>query len=90
MTSCDHVVRGSCKILSEFPLIISFHPAKFGGQRHCARKKICFYHVTSRDFVIRESCDIRGEFPSSLVTTLRSLVIINLLKEEILKFPFVT
>ena len=46
-------------------------------------------HVTSRDFVIRESCDTMGEFPLSLVTTLQSLVIIDLLEEETLSFQFV-
>ena len=47
-------------------------------------------HVTSRDFVVRETCDTIGEFPSSLMTTLQSLVIIDLLEEEILTFQFVT
>ena len=54
-------------------------------------KKICYFfcHVTSRDFVVGESCDTMGGFPSSLVTTLKSLVIIDLLEEEILSFQFV-
>ena len=39
---------------------------------------------------LRESCNIMGEFPLSLLTTLLSLLIIDLLKEEILKFQFVT
>ena len=52
------------------PLIISLHPAKFGGHKRCAREETLFFvcHVTSRDFVVRESCDIMGEFPSSLVS----------------------
>ena len=33
--------------------------------------------------MVRESCDIMGEFSLSLVTTLQSLVIMNLLEEDI-------
>ena len=42
------------------PLIITLHPAKFGGHRLCAREKNPFFicHVTARDFWVRESCDI--------------------------------
>ena len=75
------------------PFIISLHLiAKFGGHRRCARKEILFfvYHVTSRDFVVRESCDTMGEFPWSSVTTLQSLLIIELLEEEMLSSHFVT
>ena len=74
------------------PLIISLHPAKFGGHRRCPREEILLFvsHVTSRDFVVRESCGIMDEFPSSLVTIMQSLVIIGLLKEEILRFQLVT
>ena len=73
-------------------LIISLHPAKFGGHKRCAGEEILLFvcHVTSRDFVVREACDTIGEFPSSLMTTLQSLVIIDLLEEEILTFQFVT
>ena len=90
--TCDNVVRESCDNMGEFPLIISLHPAKFGCHRRCAREEISFFvcHMTSQDFVVRESCDIKSEFPSSLVTTLQSLVIIDLLEEEILRFQFVT
>ena len=74
------------------PLIISLHLAKFGGYKRCASEEILFFicNVTSRDFVVRESCDTMGKFSSSLVTTLQSLVIIDLLEEEILSFQFVT
>ena len=84
--TCDNVVRESCDNMVEFPLIISLHPAKFGCHRRCAREEILFFvcHMTSQDFVIK------SEFPSSLVTTLQSLVIIDLLEEEILRFQFVT
>ena len=70
------------------PCIVSIHSAKFGGHRHYAREEISFFvcHVILRDFVVRESCDIIGEFSSSLATTLQSLVIIDLLEEEILSF----
>ena len=70
------------------PLIISLHPARFGGHRRCAREEISSFvsQVTARDFVARESFDIMDEFPLSLVTTLQSLGIINLLEEEILSF----
>ena len=73
-------------------LIISLHPAKFGGHKRCAGEEVLLFvcHVTSRDFVVREACDTIGEFPSSLMTTLESLVIIDLLEEEILTFQFVT
>ena len=69
------------------PLIISVHPAKFGGPRRCEREEIPFFvrHLTSRDFVVRESCEFMGKFPSSLMTTPQSLVVINLLEEEIIK-----
>ena len=70
------------------PLIISLHPAKFGGHRRCTREEISSFvsHVTARDFMVRESFDIMVEFLLSLVTALQSLVIINLLEEEILSF----
>ena len=60
-------------------LIISLHPAKFGGHNCCAREEISFFvcHVTSRNFIIRDSCDIMGEFLSLLVTSLQSLDIIE-------------
>ena len=72
--------------------ILSLHPAECGGPSHCAREEISFFvcHVTSRDFVVRESCDLMGEFPSSLVTTLQSFLIIDLLEVEILSFQFFT
>ena len=56
-----------------------------------AREDIPFFvcHVTTSDFGVREPCDIMGEFPLSLVTTLQSLVIMDLLEEEILSFQFV-
>ena len=74
------------------PLNISLHPAKFGSHRPCAKEEISFFvcHVTSRNFVVRESSDFMGDFPSSLVTTLHTLVIIDLLEEVILRFQFVT
>ena len=58
----------------------------------CAREEISFFidQVTARDFVVRESCNVMGEFPLSLVSTLQSLVIIDLFKEEISSFQFVT
>ena len=64
----------------------------FGHHKHCARKDIYVLvcHVTSHDYVARESCYIMGEFTSSKMTTLRSLVIIDLLKKEILKVQFIT
>ena len=73
------------------PVIVSIHPVKFGGHRHCAREKILLFvcHVTTHDFVIRESYDM-GEFSSSFMTTLQRLVIIDLLEDEILSFQFVT
>lgn len=52
-------------------------------------KKSFVCHVTLRDFVVRELCDAMGEFPSSLVTIRQSLVIIDVLEEEILSFQFV-
>ena len=64
------------------------HPAKFGGHWHCLREKILFFvfHIISCHFVVRESCDIMDEFPLSLVSALQSLVIIDLLQEEIFRF----
>ena len=78
VTSCCHRVMWHYWWV---PLNISLHSAKSGGHRHCARREILFFVclVTSRDFVARESCDTMGEFPSLLVTTLQSLVIIDLL-----------
>ena len=72
------------------PLIISLHPAKFGGHRRYGKEKILFFvcHVTSRDFVVREPYDTMGEFISSLVTTLQNFMIIDILEEEILSFKF--
>ena len=35
--------------------------------------------------MVRESCEFMGKFPSSLMTTPQSLVVINLLEEEIIK-----
>ena len=60
--------------------------------RRCAREEISFFvcRLTSCDFVVRESCDIVAEFSSSLVTTLQSLVIVDLLEEDIKRFQFVT
>ena len=86
--SCDLM----CPCGQRVPLIINIHPAKFSGHRHCAREEISFFicHVTSREFMVRESCDIMDEFPSLLVTTLQSLMIIDLLEEEILSFQYVT
>ena len=86
--SCDLM----CPCDQRVPLIINIHPAKFSGHRHCAREEISFFicHVTSREFMVRESCDIMDEFPSLLVTTLQSLMIIDLLEEEILCFQYVT
>ena len=74
------------------PLIISLHPANFGGHSRCEREESLLFvcNMTLRDFVVRESCDTMGEFPSWLVTTLQSLVVIDLLDEEILSFQFVT
>ena len=74
------------------PLIISLHPANFGGHRRSAREEILFIicNMTLRDLVVRESCDTMGKFPLSLVATLQSLVIIDLLEKEILIFQFVT
>ena len=45
---------------------------------------VTWHHVTSWS----ESCDFMGDFLLSLVTTLQSLVIIDLLEEEILSFQF--
>ena len=45
--------------------------------------------MTAPDFVVRESCNMMREFPLSLASTLQSLVIIDLLEEEISSFQFV-
>ena len=60
--------------------------------RRCAREEISLFvcRLTSCDFVVRESCDVVTEFSSSLATTLQSLVIVDLLEEEIKRFQFVT
>ena len=70
------------------PLIINLHPAKFDGHRNCAREEISFFvcHVTPLDFVVRQSYDIMCAFSLPLVTTLKSLMIIDLLGEDILRF----
>ena len=45
-------------------LIVSHHPAKFGGLRRCASKDILILvcQVASRDYVVRESREIMGVF----------------------------
>ena len=65
---------------------------EFGGHRRCAREKFRLFFVTWPHVTLwsESHLTLGGEFPSSLVNTLQSLVIINLLEEEILRFQFVT
>ena len=74
------------------PLVISHYHTRFDGRKRCTRDDILFLvcHVTTREYLLWELRNIMGEFPSWEVTTLQSLVIINLLEEEIWSFQFAT
>ena len=45
---------------------MSYHPAKFGGHRHCDSWDIMVLtcHVMSQDHVIKGLCDFMGSVPS--------------------------
>ena len=74
------------------PLVISHYHTWFDGRKRCTREDILFLvcHVTTREYLLWELRNIMGEFPSWEVTTLQSLMIINLLEEEIWSFQFAT
>ena len=61
-------------------LIVCNHPARFGGHIYCGGggKMFLLYHVTSRDHVFKGLCDLMDWSFFKLVTTLPSLVAINL------------
>ena len=47
------------------PLMVSYHPAKFGGNRHFGSEDVMvsICHVISQDHVIQASCDFIGGEP---------------------------
>ena len=62
--------------------MISYHPAKFGGHRHCGSGDMILVYVILQDQVIKGSCDFMGRSPSKKVTILPSLVAIGTLLVE--------
>ena len=64
---------------------VSYHPAMFGGHRHCGSGNIMILvcQVISQYNVIKGSCDLIGRSPSRLVTILPSLVAIGTMVVEI-------
>ena len=61
---------------------VSYHSVKFGGHRYCGSADISFFHV-SCDLIIKRLRDFEGGVPLLLVTTLPSLVAIDIVKVQI-------
>ena len=67
------------------PIEISYHPAKFDGQKHCVSGCIMILvnPVILQDHVIKGSCDFLGRGLSREITILPSLVAIGTMVAEI-------
>ena len=65
--------------------MVSYHPAKFGGNRHSHSGDIMVLacHMISQDHLIKASCDFISRSPSRQVIVLPSLVVISTVVEEI-------
>ena len=61
---------------------VSYHSAKFDGHRYCESADISFLNL-SRDHVIKRSRDFEGGVPPLQVTTLSSLVAIDIAEVQI-------
>ena len=62
--------------------MVSYHSAKFDGHRYCESADISFLNL-SRDHVIKRSRDFEGGVPPLQVTTLSSLVAIDIAEVQI-------
>ena len=65
--------------------MVSYHPAKFGGYRHCTSgdRIILVYHMISHDHMIKESWDFMSKSPSLYITILPSFVAIDNLSRDV-------
>ena len=56
MTSSDHLIKGSCKIMGGELLAVYHYPDKFCDHKHCDREDIMLliYHVTSLEQMFKE------------------------------------
>ena len=61
---------------------VTYHPANFDGHRYCESADISFLNL-SRDHVIKRSRDFEGGVPPLQVTTLSSLVAIDIAEVQI-------
>ena len=61
---------------------VSYDSAKFDGHRYCESADISFLNL-SRDHVIKRSRDFEGGVPPLQVTTLSSLVAIDIAEVQI-------
>ena len=68
---------------------VSYHSAKFDGHRYCESADISFLNL-SCDHVIKRSRDFEGGVLPLQVTTLASLVAIDMQKCRYKFFEFVT
>ena len=62
---------------------LTHHTAKFGDHKHCNSRDMTFLicRVISGEYIIKESCDLMVGSPSWYVTTLPSLVAIDIMIE---------
>ena len=60
--SQDHVIKMSYDCMGRSSSRLSYHPATFGGHRHCGNENIIILvcHVILQDHVIEGSCDFMG------------------------------
>ena len=72
--------------------MVSHHPAKFFGHRHCSRGKIMVLvcHLISKYHLSEVLSYAMGDRPSRRVTILPIFVAIDTLMVEVLYFKFVT
>ena len=65
--------------------MVSHHPTKFNGQRHCSSgdKMVFVCHVTLQDHVIKALSNFMVKSPTKYVTILPSLVAIGTVIVEI-------
>ena len=61
---------------------VSYHSVKFGGHRYCGSVDVSFFHVL-RDLIIKILSEFEGGVPLPLVTTLPSLVAIDIVEVQI-------
>ena len=91
--SCGHMLKGLCEFIYEWkPFTVSHHLPMFGGHWSSGTGDIKYWicHITLQNHVIEGSCNFMIRSSSWHITTLPTLVTIDIVVVEIKCFSFVT